>query len=455
MNGSNHTGYKRSLEDLLNLNQSMWANYLRAAKLGSFSWKQAKTPLGYHLRAFFNTMLWVLIYLKHRFGLRYPFQDYTGESSHGIYPLTATFPLNGERPSTGPIRVSLAGDWGAGTPESNAVANRIREFNPHYTIHLGDVYFVGSAAEVRENCLGEARKKNFHAIEWPIGSRGSFALNGNHEMYANGRGYFKVFLPRLGMRPGPKLPPQGQKASFFALVNEHWILVAVDTGYNSVGLPIFEWIPHIRRLPRIGFDCSLPPAVVEWFRESVLPHLEGRGVILLSHHQCWSSFEHHFSKSACQLLPHIRKPVLWFWGNEHHMAVYGPCRKNDGVEVFGRCLGHGGMPVTIHKKPKHKPGEGPLVIYDDREYRKVSGIPVGYNGYANLIFDGPQLKIEYRDIRQKDNLLLTEQWETSDGQIIGRDIRLKTTAKDFRQFAPDLRSAITPSSEAELKSVSR
>lgn len=454
MSGSNHAGYKRSLEDLLNLRRSMWANYLRAAQLGSFSWQQAKTPLGHQLRVFINTVLWVLIYLKHRFGLRYPFQDYSRDKSHGIFPLTAAFPLNGERPSGGPIRMSVAGDWGAGTPESNAVATRIREFNPHYTIHLGDIYFVGSAREVKESCLGDSRGKNFHAISWPIGSRGSFALNGNHEMYANGRGYFKVFLPRLGMRPGPKLPPQGQRASFFALANDHWLVVAVDTGYNSVGLPILEWIPQIRRIPHVGGDCSLPPAVMRWFRSAVAPHIDGRGVILMSHHQCWSSFEHHFSKAADQLLAHIRKPVLWFWGNEHHMAIYGPCRRTNGVDVFGRCLGHGGMPVTIHRKPRHKPGQGPLIVYDDREYRKVSGIPVGFNGYANLIFDGPQLKIEYRDIRQKDNLLLSEQWETRGGQLYGRDIRLRSLAKDFKQFAPDLRGAITPAAEPEWVRVS-
>ncbi|MGH9352310.1 MAG: hypothetical protein ACRD2G_09145, partial [Terriglobia bacterium] len=175
MNGSNHSNhvpYKRNLEDLLNLRRSMWASYIRAAQLRSFSWRHARKPIDHQMKAFFNTMVWVLIYLKHRFGRRHPFRDYTGDDSRGIFPLTARFPLNGERPSTGEIRLSLAGDWGAGTPESSAVASRIREFNTHYTIHLGDIYFVGNANEVKENCLGNPRGKQIHAVAWPIGSRG-------------------------------------------------------------------------------------------------------------------------------------------------------------------------------------------------------------------------------------------------------------------------------------------
>ena len=35
-------------------------------------------------------------------------------------------------------------------------------------------------------------------------------------------------------------------------------------------------------------------------------------------------------------------------------------------------------------------------------------INVGYNGHANLSFDGPSLHIEYRDLNC--DLLLTEEW---------------------------------------------
>lgn len=440
---TNHVAFKRNLEDLLNLRRSMWANYLRAAQHRRFSWRhQRKTALD-QARAFFNTIVWVLIYFKHRFGRRHPFLTYGRDLSQGVFALTAAFPLDGERPSTGEIRVSMAGDWGAATPEASAVASRIREFNPHYTIHLGDIYFVGDANEVRENCLGDPRGKPIRAVAWPLGSRGSFALNGNHEMYANGQGYFEVFLPRLGMRPGPKMRPVGQPASFFALENDDWIIVATDTGYNSVGMPVLERVGYLKRLPCFGGDCSLPPLLIDWLREVVQPRLAGRGVILLSHHQYYSSFERPLPKAAQQLREFIGKPVLWFWGNQHRLAIHSLSRLRGGIDAYGRSIGHGGMPVVIHQKPRHRAGEGPLVAYDDREYRRVGSTPVGYNGYANLIFQGRRLRVEYRDLRKRDNLLLTEDWETRNGQLMGVDIRVHTSSPDFKQYHPDLRAAIS------------
>ena len=46
------------------------------------------------------------------------------------------------------------------------------------------------------------------------------ALNGNHEMYSGGFGYFKLILPAFE-----------QDSSYFALQNEHWLLVGLDTAY--------------------------------------------------------------------------------------------------------------------------------------------------------------------------------------------------------------------------------
>ena len=58
-----------------------------------------------------------------------------------------------------------------------------------------------------------------------LGSEGAFALNGNHEMYALGYGYFDHILPKLGVRGSPR----GQRASYFCLENDHWRIIALDT----------------------------------------------------------------------------------------------------------------------------------------------------------------------------------------------------------------------------------
>jgi hypothetical protein len=62
------------------------------------------------------------------------------------------------------------------------------------------MYYVGDQVEVDENFLG-IRKPPANPVDplcWPKGSQGTFALNGNHEMYARGYAYFDRMLPTLG-----------------------------------------------------------------------------------------------------------------------------------------------------------------------------------------------------------------------------------------------------------------
>jgi hypothetical protein len=75
---------------------------------------------------------------------------------------------------------------------------------------------VGDPQSVNENCLGiKNPSNNYDPVTWPIGPKGSFALNGNHEMYANGGGYFDVLLPQLGLCDSNGAT-SGQQTSFFA-----------------------------------------------------------------------------------------------------------------------------------------------------------------------------------------------------------------------------------------------
>jgi hypothetical protein len=90
-----------------------------------------------------------LRFAKALFAKRCGFQDYdyrAGES--GVFPLE-TDPL-GRQDSTATekIRLSLAGDWGTGTHEAAAVTEGILRFKPHFTIHLGDVYYIGGPTGV-------------------------------------------------------------------------------------------------------------------------------------------------------------------------------------------------------------------------------------------------------------------------------------------------------------------
>jgi len=140
---------------------------------------------------------WIRNYLAYVCHRKHDFSPATASPTLALYEL-----LN-ENNTAQNVRICIAGDWGTGTAEAESVADRIRQLNPHFSIHIGDVYYVGDPQAVNENCLGiKNPANNYDPVTWPIGSKGSFALNGNHEMYANGVGYFDVLLPELGLRNG-------------------------------------------------------------------------------------------------------------------------------------------------------------------------------------------------------------------------------------------------------------
>lgn len=396
--------------------------HLRAARERFRASTPPDAPFPRKLASFLGFQIWgwLVSYIKFRFGCRHAFPTYSSQEEAGIYPLS---PSPDEADSAvGPIRVSIAGDWATGTQQSQKIAQFMEDLRPHYTIHLGDVYFVGDCTEVKTNCLGEPPPGvEVRGVRWPCGSAGQFALNGNHEMYANGNGYFDVFLPRLGLRSSPGGPFGGQKAGYFCLRNRFWDIIALDTGYNSVGLPFLELLPWFAP------DCKLRDPQVQWLRDTVKPGQSGRGIVLLTHHQNYSAFEGIITAPARQLAEFIDRPVIWLWGHEHRFAVYGKAKTPQGIESFGRCIGHGGMPVEIGARVKH--AEYPLVLYDDRRYRLLDGVAAGFNGFANLTFHGNKLEIEYRDINNR--VILRERWRNHEGILRGESIEQLVNSPDI------------------------
>src|ERR1700743_874409 len=163
---------------------------------------------------------WIRSYLAYVFHEKHVFPPHTASPQNAMYDLL-------DQSGTETVRIALAGDWGTGTDEAQQVANQMHAFDPHFTIHIGDVYYVGDAPEVNENCLGVKNpNNNYDPVKWPLGSVGSFAMNGNHEMYANGIAYFEIFLPELGLKAANG-KMTGQQTSFFCLHNCHWSIIAI------------------------------------------------------------------------------------------------------------------------------------------------------------------------------------------------------------------------------------
>jgi hypothetical protein len=340
---------------------------------------------------------WIVEYLSHRFGPRHPFKSYpTSGGDNGVYRLEGD----------DDIRIALAGDWGTGTDEAAAVADLIHAFDPHYAIHLGDVYFVGDLSEVDENFLGIKNPNNdYEPCCWPRGRKGSFALNGNHEMYARGIAYFDRMLPALGLISNGQ--PSQQKASYFCLENDHWRIVALDTGYNSIGLPLLEYV--------FQPDCALPPELIHWLRDVVrLKDDTTRGLVILSHHEYYSAFDEWYPKPARQLADFISRPVLWFWGHEHRLTIYDEFGIADGIRAFGRCIGHGGMPVELPpQQAKHS--QCSVQFVDHRIYENDEGLTVGYNGFVRMRLKADKLRVEYVD--RCNTVLFSETWKTDRGAL--------------------------------------
>lgn len=339
---------------------------------------------------------WLGYYLKTVIAPRHPYQTYSAsDESSGIY----TFPDE--------CCIALAADWGTGTRSAYKVRDRILAKNPNVTIHLGDVYYAGKPEEFAEYFLGPD--------DWPRGrgvatgtSLPTYALNGNHEMYSGGKGYFDAIR---GL---------GQVASYFSLENKFWRIIAIDSGYYSKLFPFFELLPWWIRVHR---------ATRDWLRNVVLSTGDRRPIILLSHHQWFSAFEAEYKRLGSGLGRDSRY-LLWFWGHEHRFAAYGAhARTKNGPRVRARCIGHGGMPIEgIGQAPKRNRN---LVLYDKRKAREVDGTAIGHCGFAVLTFEGPALVVSYED--EDGVLLLRERWSFADGEVTGEVVECNYDALELRQ----------------------
>jgi len=289
-------------------------------------------------------------------------------SKKHVYPIMST-PI-ALMPSV--CRIGIAGDWGSGTDEAAMIATRMQRAYD-YTVHLGDVYFVGSCDEVNENFLGLTSAPGmpgtqYEPVAWPRGTRRTFALCGNHDMYSNGDGYFDVLLPWLQ-----------QTTPYFRLENDNWVVLGLDTGYNSTGIDFGPVHP----------SCAFPDVLINWLRAR--PIDEKKSVIVMTHHQPISAFDTAYPTPAKQLAEFVKRPFIWIWGHEHRMAVYDFCASPGGVNMYGFCCGHGGMPVELKS-----PSGSPRVLFTDmRPYAAAKDMKVGLNGYMDLCFSGNEVKVNF------------------------------------------------------------
>ena len=315
---------------------------------------------------------------------RHAFESYPATGEQGHYDLTPLMAPDGS------IRIALAGDWGTGTDVAQQVADSMVATNPELTIHLGDVYYVGTADEIKQNCLG-LDTPEYQGVVWRKGTKGSFALNGNHEMYSGGSGYFDTLLPQLGI---PASQDQKQLRSYFCLETPAWRILAIDTGYNS---------------DTLAGDCKLEQPLLDWLQKVIDPVDRRKPTVLLSHHQWFSGFgDGDYETPARQIAPFLKnQELVWLWGHEHRLALYYKFKGPDqDMTVYARCIGHGGMPnempdTTIYpngtRAQKVEYLDGATTAHPERFQTLKDGTVVARNGYVQMAIQGPTLTLEYLD----------------------------------------------------------
>lgn len=282
-------------------------------------------------------------------------------------------------------RVVVVGDWGSGLPRARdvarfmaqEVADAIDHGRAVHVVHLGDVYYSGDKVEYKRRVLAEGM--------WPVTVQQaragvtSWSLNGNHDMYGGGWGYFDTLLKEERFRN--QSSPDGHPTSFFRIRTPSWDLAGLDT----------SWDPEVLSLGQKGVLAD-PQAelLAGWAAQS------DRKLMLLSHHQLVSSYD---LADLGTVLPNKLKALIdgdrisaWLWGHEHRCMGF---KDVPGVP-YARCIGHGGIPVPAPdpSKPLAAPG-----LWQEQGSFEQNDTRWSTFGFAVLDFDGPRATVRYRDDR--------------------------------------------------------
>jgi len=279
-------------------------------------------------------------------------------------------------------RLVVVGDWGTGLKRAQAVAaymaeevaGALAQGRQAHVIHLGDVYYSGLPSEVERHVLAY----------WPVtpdqakAGVTSWSLNGNHDMYSGGFGYFETLLG--DRRFAAQHSADGKATSFFRLTSPSWDFAALDTSWDSDVLS--KGAVAVLKDPQAEFVASVAAA-------------SARKLVLLSHHQLVSVYDP--DDIGPELAGKLR-PVLdsgrvtaWWWGHEHRCMTFGPA----GGVRFPRCLGNGGVPVLqAHAIDDPVPPPG---TWEMREYLDSGGDHWARFGFAVLDLDGDRMEVRYRD----------------------------------------------------------
>jgi hypothetical protein len=328
-------------------------------------------------------------------------QPYFNYVNIGDFVLEQCFPDN--------ATIAVIGDWGTGMNDALVLLQQVAaNFQPDVLMHLGDIYYSGLPSE----CVA-----HFSALidkAWPDGGPKPllFTLDGNHDRYAGSAGGYYNLIKSLNAAAGKPQPN-----SYFALRNNFWQFVAMDTGLHDAN-------PNAEA----GNLTTLEPQEITWLLDKInnnganivsAANPSGvRGTVLLSHHQLYSftgvgKAPNGNQMAVNQNLVNAFSPVfnlidMWLWGHEHALCIFEPYSNGPGQPLpKGRCVGASAVPMYLAQAPVPDPN---LVVPAgvDGPPKVVDSTMLGNNGtvfnycYAIITLAGPKLTIDYYQIDSTD-----------------------------------------------------
>ena len=251
--------------------------------------------------------------------------------------------------------VAIIGDWGTGAfPDggkgkcpAQLVIEGVLSQNPDYIIHLGDVYYAGTAEEERKNLLDLLPESYAGKV---------YTMNSNHEMYDGANGLLKTSLgdPKFAQQKG---------SSCFQLAIGDWLFVGLDSAYYDDSTLYMKGSLRNSEGGQEQLDYL------------TAAHKTGKKIFLLTHHNgievaktgpapnetLWGQVVGAMDQQL---------PEVWYWGHVHNAIVYrddlpfynvgqGPAKKHRM-----RCCGHASIPFGKGKYLEAaSTGSSPTVIH--------------------------------------------------------------------------------------------
>lgn len=286
-----------------------------------------------------------------------------------------------------PVKIAIIGDWGTGPWTDGAikypaleVINEVQSLAPDYTIHLGDVYYAGTAGFLDS----DEEVANF-VDNWISGSKGSFMLNSNHEMYSGAQGYFGK-----GLTAAPFVLQKN--TSYFAIQSDKWIIIALDSAYyDTSDLFMNGALTDDNQINFIkGLNTANKTVIVMTHHNPT--NVEGTGTAQLT---LWN-----------QVISALgRAPEYWYWGHVHNAVIYSDQSFPAQNGVKARCNGHGAIPFGVgyglqNADGTNKPSveyfahELMSTAYENTDVQQANRV---LNGFAMLTLGPDSIKEEFID----------------------------------------------------------